>query len=614
MNDLSKRLADLSPEKRAALEKLVKKGFQVKTNPVETTEVDAVFDVVILGGGLAGLTLALQIVMARPETQILIVEKHKHPVPEAAFKVGESTVEVGANYFGEVLNLKDNFKKEQLPKFGLRYFFNAGDNHDMTERVELGATFFPPTPSYQLDRGRLENTLSQKVQEMGVTLWDGCQVKEVILNKTHHHTVGVQIIEGERVVGARWVIDASGRSSLLKRQLGLQREIGHKANAAWFRIADELDIGTWSDDPEWRSHVPSQYSRRLSTNHLMGDGYWVWLIPLASGATSVGIVTDATIFPASETNRPEKALAWLRKYEPVCAQHIEEKLDLMLDFRALRDFAYGCRRVFSSERWCLTGEAGVFIDPFYSPGSDFIALGNTFISDLVVRDLEGEEIYERLEQYNQFYLNTFEAFIPAYEGQYTFMGNAQVMVVKVAWDFAIYWAFIGMVFFHRKYCDLEFMASMADIADRFARLSSRVQQFFREWSRLGKGTWSPTYVDGLSVSFLYQLNCDLTTPFSDDELRAKIRNNLRFCENLAAAMFKRVAQLMPGGLPKGSVNPYAITLDRERWETDGVFETAEQREIPAEILADLDKLWVDASVTAEVDSMSIDQKELEMMP
>jgi len=34
----------------------------------------------------------------------------------------------------------------------------------------------------------------------------------------------------------------------------------------------------------------------------------------------------------------------------------------------------------------LTGEAGAFLDPFYSPGSDYIAMANTFITDLIVRD------------------------------------------------------------------------------------------------------------------------------------------------------------------------------------------------------------------------------------
>jgi hypothetical protein len=47
--------------------------------------------------------------------------------------------------------------------------------------------------------------------------------------------------------------------------------------------------------------------------------------------------------------------------------------------------------VFDGERrWSLVGEAGAFLDPFYSPGSDYITLGNTFTTDMIVRELNGE--------------------------------------------------------------------------------------------------------------------------------------------------------------------------------------------------------------------------------
>jgi glycine/D-amino acid oxidase-like deaminating enzyme len=60
-------------------------------------------DVLITGGGLAGLTLALQLRQRFPDIDIRVLERKRHPVPEAAHKVGESSVEIGANYFDTVL-------------------------------------------------------------------------------------------------------------------------------------------------------------------------------------------------------------------------------------------------------------------------------------------------------------------------------------------------------------------------------------------------------------------------------------------------------------------------------------------------------------------------------
>ena len=59
-------------------------------------------DIIVLGGGLAGLSFAIQCRQQLPDAKITVLEKREHPVPEAAFKVGESTVEVAAHYFGKV--------------------------------------------------------------------------------------------------------------------------------------------------------------------------------------------------------------------------------------------------------------------------------------------------------------------------------------------------------------------------------------------------------------------------------------------------------------------------------------------------------------------------------
>ena len=117
------------------------------------------YDVIIPGGGLAGLTLSIQLKLAKPNIKILVLERRKTVAATAAHKVGESTVELGSYYLREVVGIKDYLEKHELPKYGLRFFFKNNTKEDIASRVELGPRKWLYTPSHQLDRGTLENYL-----------------------------------------------------------------------------------------------------------------------------------------------------------------------------------------------------------------------------------------------------------------------------------------------------------------------------------------------------------------------------------------------------------------------------------------------------------------------
>jgi flavin-dependent dehydrogenase len=492
------------------------------------------YDVMIAGGGLAGLTLARQLHLEAPGVRVLVCEKRRHPAPEAAFKVGESSVEIGAHYFKSIVGLEPLLERDHLPKLGLRYFFPHGENRDIAARVELGPTAFPPVPSFQLDRGRFENALLTGLRASGTSIVDGCTVRAIELGETEHRAE-VQTPQGTRTVSARWLVDSSGRAGLLKRRLGLARPSAHAANACWFRFPTRLRIDDWSDNPAWSRRMPGP-ERWLSTNHLMGAGYWVWLIPLGSGSTSVGIVADPALHPFSRLSRFDRAVDWLREFEPQCAEVVEAHAPTLQDFLALQHFAHGCARVFSPERWAMTGESGVFTDPFYSPGSDFIALGNDFTTDLIVRDLRGEDIRERTEVFNATHLRLFEAFIRLYDGQYPLMGNAQVMTAKISWDNAAYWSVTALLYFQRRFRQPAFLASIDLLTRRFVVLHARMQQLFAAWGRSDRSSYGHAHLNVMDVDRLRHLQASLADPIQDDEaLRARLEANVAWLGSMAAA-------------------------------------------------------------------------------
>ncbi len=127
---------------------------------------------VILGGGLAGLSLAMQLKGEYPDMDIVLLERQARPLPEAAHKVGESTVEIAAHYFADTLGLRDHLESSHIRKFGFRFFFSEGKD-DLADVTELGVSAVLPTPSYQIDRGILENYLGDEARRSGIDFRDG---------------------------------------------------------------------------------------------------------------------------------------------------------------------------------------------------------------------------------------------------------------------------------------------------------------------------------------------------------------------------------------------------------------------------------------------------------
>ncbi len=529
------------------------------------------YDVVVMGGGLAGLTFALHMKRLRPETSIFIAEKRAEPAPDAAFKVGESTVEVGAYFFREKAGMADHLEEHQLRKAGLRYFFPAGDNSDISRRVEY------VTPdnywNHQIDRGRFENEAFDRCVKAGVDAFRGYRVMGVELDREGGHTVTVQRAGGpETEIKARWVVDAAGRANILRTKLGLQAETDHHINASWFRLAGGLDIESLSDNEEWINRVPERGFRALATVHLVDAGYWIWLIPLATGHHSIGICADPRFHPFDQINEFDKLLAWMHDHEPQLAAALEERIDDVLDFLVIEDFSYASTEMFSNDRWSMVGEAGGFIDAFYSPGSDFIAYTNTFTADLIMRDLSGEDIEERTEFYNFFFYKLFDPTVELYRDQYQFWGNSQVMMGKVLYDSMAYFCTLGFLFLHDKMTDLDELALVVDQLETIIPLLGRIQEFCRDWHQIDQRKFEGVSVFTERFQLMGERQSDLSAPFSNEAFRERTFENLRILKATAVYVFHLAARNLPDPPdPERPVNALAISMHPERWDEEGLY-------------------------------------------
>jgi flavin-dependent dehydrogenase len=568
------------------------------------------YDIVICGGGLAGLTLARQLRRTHPSQTILVVERTTRPLPDAAHKVGESSVELGSQYL-ERLGLRDYLGSEHIFKYGLR-FFPGGGQLPIEDRYEIGPSQEPIVPSYQIDRGRFENDLRRMIVEDGVTLLEGVKVGAIELNPGETpHEVELRRVraaataeppaaalsdtntaadgaeaeakpspdgaaladpDGHKArIRCRWLVDATGRAALLRKRLKLTRGTRHAANASWFRVEGAVDItrlvpegvGRWHD-VAWATH------RIRSTNHLMGPGYWVWIIPLATGNTSIGVVVHDSHHSFDEIRTLERTQAFLTKNEPVLARFLDAFP--ILDFGALRSYSHNVARSWSADRWAIVGEAGAFVDPLYSPGTDFIAITNSFTEEMVRRDLEGGcDLAQRARELSALYRSIVGGGVDLYRDAAEVYGHADALMAKIYWDNFIYWSYPCQLFLQGLYrLTGPELAEVVPVGQRFSELTLGLQHLFAAWAELAPAQ-SPTGFRPMPTfpSVLVEAHVALRDEMNPSETLTYMKKRLAEGEEIAGEILLRAmdevgAEKIDALLERAKVGEWRLRIADER--------------------------------------------------
>lgn len=448
------------------------------SEPVDTART---VDVAVLGGGLAGNLIARQLRRQLPGLSVALFER----TTESSFKVGESTVEIASNYFLRRLGLSSYFYQHLLPKNGLRFFFDTpARDASLFDMSEIGSRNLLRLPTFQVDRARFEADLQRMNHELGVDVHLGARVHDLALAPEEQpgpHAFTVTEGEQQTRWTCRWLVDATGRSSLVARDQGLRVPIPeHKIAAVWGRFrgfADIDDIGP----PEWRARV-DHTARLLSTNHFCYPGYWIWFIPLGQGVMSVGWVGEHAQF-SDEWRKPEGFLELMRGHRSSW-QLLREGRAELLDVLAYKQLAYNTTRFFRGERrWFLLGEAAAFSDPFYSPGSDFIAIEADFITDMIARDHAGEpraQIEERSDVYDAFMHFRFAATLLLYRDLYSLFGSFELLKLKWDFDIACYYNLWTAPFMNDQHLDLRYLAGELRRKDFVLQGLENFSRFFKQ--------------------------------------------------------------------------------------------------------------------------------------
>ena len=395
------------------------------------------YDVVVVGGALSGASTAILLLRELPGVRVLIIEK------STAFtrRVGEASVEISGYFLGRVLGLTHYLNEAHLVKQGMRFWFANEESRTLEDCSEIGGGYLARVPAYQVDRATLDEEVLRRASALGARLLRPAAVLKVDLLAGGRQTITVRNEGQVHSVSARWVIDASGVTALLARQNSWWRpNEEHPTTAVWARwrrVKDWDGYELAQKFPKWAQRCHG--TRGTATNHLMGQGWWAWCIPLKGGDVSVGVVFDQRLVSFPEEGPLGERLKTFLVAHPAGRELLGEATWVEGDIHWRKNLPYSTS-VYAGDGFALVGDAAAFLDPFYSPGMDWIAFTAFASAELVCAQQRGESLADRIADHNRVFVRSYDRWFRAvYKDKYDYLGDFELMRLAFLLDLGLYY-------------------------------------------------------------------------------------------------------------------------------------------------------------------------------
>ena len=302
-------------------------------------------DVLVIGGGPAGATAGA--LLAQQGHQVVVLEKAHHP----RFHIGESLLPANLPLF-EKLGVAEAVKAIGMEKWAAEFVSPWHENKSETFKFRDAWDKSMPF-SFQVRRSEFDEILIRNAARLGAEVIEGCRVKSVAFAADHRSaTIEAQHDDGSaQQWRARFVVDASGRDTLLGKQFEIKRRNPkHNSSAIYAHFTGAT------------RHV-GQDEGNISI--FWFDHGWLWFIPLADGNTSIG----AVVWPHYLKSRRKPVKEFFLDTIALCPALAERLAHATLssEVEATGNFSYACERT-HGPNYLLIGDAFTFIDPVFSSG------------------------------------------------------------------------------------------------------------------------------------------------------------------------------------------------------------------------------------------------------
>ncbi|GAB5417070.1 MAG: hypothetical protein Crog4KO_19360 [Crocinitomicaceae bacterium] len=376
-----------------------------------------VFDVIIIGGGVAGSLMGISLMRKEPNLKVVIVERN------ASFpkKVGESTSDISTLYFRQ-LQL-DHLLEKHPTKAGLRFLFNENQSDQMKDVSEFNSpTLKSSIGGRHLNRQVFDEDLLLEAEKLGCLVFRPAEVVSHSL-QPFDYTLEIRSEEQTHHLNAPKFLDATGRARFLPKALGWKDLPLKLKNAAIFTRLQHPNASLQLNEQTasfWKQNAVNYIE--YGTTHFMRKNAWFWLIRLSENEFSIGLVLDTNHHKVSDHEAYFKAQI---KEEPLLASFFSEAQHTEIQY--IPQLSYCSERLFEDGATVI-GDSGAFTDPFISPGLEMICQQAAYMSELFIRDFRSGKFHQkRWKKYERTFLQSYQSRDVIYTHWYSIMHDFDLL-------------------------------------------------------------------------------------------------------------------------------------------------------------------------------------------